>query len=88
MGIADGSGRGRPVESLYQFVREELATSGGSCTRAELRAAIDAHPAARARLDCSRGFAALLSNMKHSGFVSLDGERVRATARRVGRRHR
>lgn len=74
--------------TLYQFVRDRLEAQGGTATRPELLAAIRGNLAARAKLENSRGFDALLSNMKHSGFVELDGETVRRTARQVGRRRR
>lgn len=76
------------VATLYQFVRDRLEAKGGTATRAELLAAIRGNPAARAKLEGSRGFSALLSNMKHSGFIELDGETVRRTRRPVGRRRR
>ena len=76
------------VVSLYQFVREQLALSGGTCTREQLLAVIKCNPAASEKLERSRGFDALLSNMKHSGFIELEGDVVRRTARRVGHRHR
>lgn len=77
----------RRFTSLYQFVRDQLAASGGACTRSELLKAIHRDRQASARLDQTQGFSALLSNMKHSGFLTLDDDLVRATPRRVGRRH-
>lgn len=73
--------------SLYALVREALANCGGSCTRQKLLAKIVADPTALKRLEASQGFNSLLKNMKFSGFISLDGELVRATKRRVGQRH-
>lgn len=73
--------------SLYEFVRRTLAERGGGCTRAELLAMIQADPEAAQRLERSRGFSRLLQNMKHSGFVRLEGDMVRRTRRRLGRRH-
>ena len=75
------------VSSLYQFVRDTLAARGGTCTREELLDAIHANPAASSRLERSEGFGRLLINMKHSGFITLDADIVRATRRRVGHRH-
>ncbi|MES2326262.1 MAG: hypothetical protein V4499_02880 [Pseudomonadota bacterium] len=72
--------------SLYEFVRRALAERGGRCTRAELLAIIEEDPASARRLQQSQGFSRPLQNMKHSGFIELDGEIVRRTARRVGRR--
>ena len=85
--MAGGSVPARVV-TLYQFVREQLAARGGTCTRAELLAAIRVNPDGLAKLERSRGFSALLSNMKHSGFIEIDGEVIRRTGRRVGHRHR
>lgn len=73
--------------SLYEFVRHSLAERGGSCTRQELLSAIKANPVAAERLERSQGFARLLHNMKHSGFVELEEELVRRTTRKLGRRH-
>lgn len=77
-----------PFFTLYQFVREQLEAQGGTATRSDLLGAIRDHPAALSKLEGSRGFDALLSNMKHSGFIELEGETVRRTGRRVGRRRR
>lgn len=74
------------MSSLYQFVRETLEVHRGSCSREELLSAIERDRDAAAKLRESKGFARLLINMKHSGFVELDGSQVRRTARRVGRR--
>lgn len=81
--------RGHPASagSLYQFVSDMLAASGGACIRDQLLAAIRENPVLLERLEQSRGFGALLSNMKHSGFIELHGETVRRTPRRVGQRH-
>lgn len=67
--------------TLYDFVRRHLLQHGGSCTRDELIKAISASPELGRRLDAGRGFAALLSNMYHSGDVLLEGDMVRASAR-------
>lgn len=72
--------------SLYELVRQVLAEHGGRCTRAELLAIIEQDPAAARRLEQGQGFSRLLQNMKHSGFIGLDGELVHRTARQVGRR--
>lgn len=72
--------------SLYQFVRDALNSRGGVCSRDELLAAIQADPDAARRLGLSQSFSRLLQNMKHSGFIELDGDLVRRTKRLVGRR--
>ena len=77
---------GRSAGSLYEFIRTTLEANGGICTRTALRDAIMADPAASERLKRSQGFAFILKNMKHSGFVAFDGELVRRTDRRYGRR--
>ena len=73
--------------SLYEFVRATLAEHGGSCTKQELLSAMKTDPDMAQRLERSQGLARLLQNMKHSGFIVLDGDMVRRTGRRVGRRH-
>lgn len=77
---------GRSAGSLYEFIRRELAAHDGVRTRSQLLEAIRRDPRASERLERSRGFAALLGNMKSSGFVELDKDVVRATGRRLGRR--
>ena len=71
--------------SLYDFVRRYLVAHGGSCTREELLAALQAHDLMKERLARSSGFTALLNNMRHSGDVTLTGNIVAATARTVRR---
>ena len=75
------------MTTLYQLVRDALDSRGGACSREELLAAIEADPDATQRLRKGQGFSRLLRNMKHSGFITIDGPSVRRTARRVGRRH-
>jgi len=77
-----------PFVTLYQFVRELLEAHGGRCARDALLRLIEDNPAALAKLRQSQGFEALLSNMKHSGFIDLEGDMVHRTARLVGRRRR
>lgn len=67
--------------SMYEFVRQFLLERGGSCTRAELVAALEANPAMRERLARSQGFAALLNNMRHSGVITVEGEIIHPTQR-------
>ncbi len=82
------SGRvdGRSVGSLFEFVRQELGAHEGVRTRSQLLEAIRRDANATERLKRSRGFVAILGNMKSSGFVELENDIVRATSRRVGRR--
>lgn len=77
---------GRSVGSLYEFIRRELAAHDGVRTRSQLLEAIRRDPQASGRLKQTKGFVAILGNMKSSGFVELDNDIVRATDRRVGRR--
>lgn len=74
---------GRSAGSLSQFVRKYLVRNGGSCTREELRHAIRSEPHFAARLDRGQGLNQLLRNMHYSGFVTLAGESIVATARTV-----
>ena len=71
--------------SLYQFVREHLWRHGGTCSRDALLTAIQQDPAARSKLEHSRGFSSLLSNMRHSGEIETDGDLVSATPRALRR---
>ncbi len=73
------------AQSLYQFVRQYLWQAGGSCSRAELLAAMSRDEAVRTRLTNSQGFLALLTNMRHSRELILDGQMVRATDRALRR---
>ena len=77
---------GRSVGSLFEFIRQQLSAHGGVRTRPQLLDAIRRDPQACERLGRTQGFAAVLSNMKSSGFVELEDDLVRATGRRVGRR--
>lgn len=70
---------------LYDFVRRYLVANGGSCSRKELIAALQADPVTKERLARNQGFAALLKNMRHSEDLSLIGNVVTATARTVRR---
>jgi hypothetical protein len=71
--------------SLYDFVRRQLIAQGGSCSRQELIAALQADPVMSERLARSRGFTALLNNMRHSGELVQVGQTVTATARTIRR---
>lgn len=77
---------GRSSGSLYEFIRRTLAAHGGVCSRSDLLHAILSDPDASARLEQTKGLTAALGNLKSSGFVVLDGDLVRRTARRYGRR--
>ena len=71
--------------SLYDFVRRYLCDHGGSATRAEVRSAIMSDPQYSEKLERSRGFNSLISNMHHSGDIELDGPTIRATSRTLRR---
>lgn len=79
---------GRSVGSLFEFIRRELAAHEGVRTRSQLLDAIQRNPQASERLARTQGFAAVLGNMKCSGFIEFENDVVRATGRRVGRRRR
>lgn len=79
--------------SMYDFVRRYLVEHGGSCTRHQLLAALQADRTMSERLAHSRGFTALLNNMRHSGDVVADGDHILASSRSfqrlgIGRRVR
>ena len=78
--------------SMYDFVRHYLVEHGGTCTRQELLAALQADDAMKERLaNSSNGFTALIHNMRHSGDVLIDGNLVRASGRtfqRLGKHSR
>lgn len=67
--------------TLYDFVRHYLVERGGSCTRDELLAGLNADQAMKERLANSRGFRALLHNMRQSGDVALHADMIHATTR-------
>jgi hypothetical protein len=67
--------------SLYDFVRRHLVANGGTCSREDLLAALQSDPVIRERLARGRGFRALVNNMRFSGDVTLDRDRVTATSR-------
>jgi hypothetical protein len=66
---------------IYDFVRLYLCAREGTCSRDELLAALLAEPRTKERLSRSRGFTALLNNMRHSGDIVLDGAVVRPSPR-------
>lgn len=76
---------GRSAGSVSQFIREYLCRHGASCTRDELLRAIRSESDLLARLERGQGLARLLQNMRYSGFVTIDGEIVRATSRTLRR---
>ena len=80
-GVPDG----RSAGSVSQFIREFLCRHGGSCTRDELLRAIRAEPKLLAKLERGQGFARLVQNMRHSGFVTIEDDIVRATSRTLRR---
>lgn len=80
-GVPDG----RSAGSLSQFIREYLCRHGGCCTRDELLRAIGAEPHLLARLERGQGLSRLLMNMHYSGFVTIDGQAVTATAKTLRR---
>ena len=80
-GVPDG----RSAGSLSQFIRDYLCRHGGRCTRGELLRAISAEPNLLARLERGQGLTRLLQNMRHSGFVSIDGETITATPKALRR---
>ena len=75
----------RSAGSLSQFIREYLCRHRGRCTRDELLRAIRAEPDLLARLERGQGLPRLLMNMRYSGFVTIEGEAVTATARTLKR---
>lgn len=81
-----GSPDGRSTGSLSQFIRELLCQHGGVSSREDLLRAIQRKPKLAARLAQGQGLAALLRNMRHSGYVTIEGETVKATRRTIKRR--
>lgn len=73
--------------TLYGLIRQTLAAGGGRCSKGDLLSAILADPVAAQRLARSQGFARLLDNMRHDGFIEVEGQLVLRTRRKVGRRH-
>lgn len=72
--------------TLFEFVRVYLSEQGGECRRAELLAAMKAMPQVSKRLARSQGFVRILWNMRNSGWITLEHDRVietRKSARKV-----
>ena len=76
--------RGLPG-SMYDFVRRYLVAHGGRACRQELLAALQADVFMRERLAHSKGFTALINNMRHSGDIVLAEDAVTATSRTIRR---
>ncbi|WP_169738046.1 hypothetical protein [Sphingomonas astaxanthinifaciens] len=62
-----------------------LANAGGSMTRADLAMKIAEQPELAEALKDGRGLASLLSNMRHSGEIALEGDLVSLTGRAIRR---
>lgn len=73
---------------MYEFVCNHLRQHGGQSTRSRVLAAFQDDDAAQQRLNESQGLSAVLTNMKQSGFVTLEGEAVQLPSRALGRRVR
>ena len=76
----------RSAGTLYKFVRDYLEAHEGQCTRSQLLSAIEHDPDAMRRLRGAQSFDRLLQNMKYSGFIATEGERIVRTRRRYGQR--
>ena len=76
---------GRSAGSIFQFIREYLVQHGGTCTRNQLLQAVRSQAELAARLDHGQGFERLLQNMRHSGFITISGDTVTASARTLRR---
>lgn len=77
---------GRSASSLSAFIRLTLSAQGGACTRAQLLEAIASDPIASQSLARGKGLNTVLDYLRRNGFVECDGEVVRRTGRRFGRR--
>ena len=77
----DGRSRG----SLSQTIREHLCRSGGCSTRQAIRDELNSNARLRQRLGEGQGLERLLRNMQFSGFLTIDGEDVRATVKTLRR---
>lgn len=76
----------RSEGTMYQFVRDHLRSNGDRCHQNQLLAAMEAEPKIAERLSQSWGFAALLTNMRHSREITFEGDEVIATLRAQRRR--
>jgi len=74
-----------PLGSQYDCVRRTLAAQGGSCSRTTLSKALAAYPQMQGRVQQDSRLAALLSNMRHSGEITLAGDTVSLTERAIKR---
>ena len=77
---------GRSAGSLSAFIRLTLSAYGGVSTRAQLLEAIASDPNASQLLARGKGLASVLEYLRSCGFVECDGEVIRRTGRRFGRR--
>ena len=71
--------------SLSQAVREHLCRQGGSSNRDAIYTALMNDPRMAERLARGQGLPRLLMNMQYSGFVTIEGETVKATQRTLMR---
>ena len=77
----DGRSRG----TLAQAVREHLCREGGTSSREQIEAALQADSRLASKLEKHVGVGRLLYELKIGGFVTLEGETVRATKRTLQR---
>lgn len=73
----DGRSRG----TLSQAIREHLCRSGGRSTRELIRRDLEQDSDLRQRLQEGQGLERLLRNLLYAGFLTIDGEDVKATSK-------
>lgn len=74
-----------PGGSLYDTVRCCLKENGGTCTRDQLEQQLASSPEVHARITRAGGLGPLLTNMRHSGEIKLEGNLVLLTTRALRR---
>lgn len=74
-----------PAGSLYDTVRCCLKKNGGTCTRDQLEQQLGSRPEVHAKIASAGGLGPLLTNMRHSGEITLEANLVRLTVRALRR---
>ena len=77
----DGRSRG----TMSQAIREHLCRNGGRSTREAIWQELHGDPGLRQRLAEGQGLQRLLRNLQYSGFLTVAGEQVTATAKTLQR---
>lgn len=69
--------------TLFQFVREFLCRNAGTASRGALHGAMLGDRRIADRLDRSQGFDRILWNMRTSGWIEIEGDRITASRKTI-----